>query len=132
MIRKRFTMNPISDQFNLSRLNLPLNQMKKSAEEANRFKGLLDNEKIKLTDPKKKPQDDKLMAVCQEFESLLVNQMYKVMRQTIHKDKSFLYGGMAEDIFSDMLYEKYSMKTVQSANFGLAKQIYEQLISRQK
>jgi flagellar protein FlgJ len=36
-------------------------------------------------------------------------------------------GGMAEDIFSDMLYDEYAKSMTKNAGFGLADQVYLQL-----
>jgi len=74
-----------------------------------------------------KPVDKKLMDVCIEMESLFVSQMLKEMRKTIHKENDLLYGGMAEDIFEDMLYNEYALQMSKTANLGLAKTLYDQL-----
>ncbi len=74
-----------------------------------------------------KPVDKKLMDVCIDMESLFVYQMLKEMRKTLHKENDLLYGGMAQEIFEDMLYNEYALQMSKSANFGLAKTLYEQL-----
>ncbi len=71
-------------------------------------------------------KDSKLWKTCVEMESLFLNQMFKEMRQTIHKT-GWLHGGHAEEIFEDMLYDEYSLKVSKNSNLGLAKMIYDQM-----
>jgi len=74
----------------------------------------------------KEKMKKKLMDACIESESLFVNQMLKQMRNTIHKG-DILNGGQTEEIFTDMLYDQYSLNISKSANLGIAKQMYDQL-----
>lgn len=77
----------------------------------------------------KKPMDKehrKLWDACIESESLFVNNMLKEMRKSIHKEE-WLHGGFAEDIFEDMLYDKYSLEISKSSNLGIAKMLYNEL-----
>jgi flagellar protein FlgJ len=67
-----------------------------------------------------------LKEACKEFETILLEQMLKSMRKTVQKS-GLMQGGMAEDIFEDMLYEKYARKMSDSANLGLADMLYRQL-----
>lgn len=67
-----------------------------------------------------------LKEACKEFETILLEQMLNSMRKTINKS-GLMQGGMAEDIFEDMLYEKYARKMSDSANLGLADMLYRQL-----
>ena len=125
-------MNPVSSHLNLTQQNSSLSQATQKLESAKRFQDILkakQNEAAKSPDkaPVKGKVDQKLMEVCHQFESIMVNKMLKVMRQSIHKENSLMHGGQAEEIFDDMLYEKYAMKTSKTANFGLAKQIYDQM-----
>jgi len=75
------------------------------------------------------PVDKKseLFEQCREFESIFVKMMIKQMRSSVDKSDSLLNGGWAEDIFQDMLDDEYSKSMAQTANFGLAEQIYRQL-----
>jgi len=66
---------------------------------------------------------------CEEFESIFVNLMLKEMRKTVDKS-GILDGGQAEDIFQDMLYDEYAKDMTKSARFGLADQVYLQLLGR--
>ncbi len=123
-------MISISDKIQLTNNNISTYKTKEKINNIKNFADTLNNEKAKINSINKtNPNiDKKLMSVCLEFESILVNQMFKTMRKTINKDKSLFNGGQAEKIFEDMLYDKYSLQTVKNADFGLAKQIYNQLI----
>ncbi len=74
----------------------------------------------------KKPVDKRLMKVCIEMESIFVAKMLKEMRKTVHKSELF-HGGYAEEIFEDMLYDKYALSLSKNSNLGLAKMLYNQL-----
>ncbi|PKL35763.1 MAG: cell division protein [Spirochaetae bacterium HGW-Spirochaetae-1] len=77
----------------------------------------------------KKVVDKKLMDVCVEMESLFVAKMMKEMRSTVHKT-GWIHGGFAEDIFEDMLYDKYSLEMSKNANLGLATMLYKEMSSK--
>ncbi len=69
-----------------------------------------------------------LYAQCQEFESIFVKMMLKTMRDSVQKS-GLVDGGMAEDVFKDMLYDEYALSMSRNASFGIADQIYLQLNS---
>ena len=71
-------------------------------------------------------KNSKLYEVSQEFEAIFIKQMLNVMRETVNKS-GLIDGGMAEEIFEDMLYDEYALKMSQTAQFGLADSIYKQL-----
>ncbi len=77
----------------------------------------------------RKPKDEKLYKVCEEFEAIFIKQMLNAMKKTINKS-DFLHGGMAEDFFEDMLYDKYAENMAKSGDFGLARILYNQLSSK--
>jgi flagellar protein FlgJ len=52
--------------------------------------------------------------------------MLNVMRKSVSKT-GLLDGGMAEEIFEDMLYDEYAQKMAESGSFGIADMIYRQL-----
>lgn len=91
-----------------------------------RFNTLV-NEALGDSTANKKPIDKKLMDVCVEMESLFVNQMIKAMRKTLNKENDLLHGGMAQEIFEDMLFSEYAKKMSQTAHFGIAQTLYDQL-----
>ena len=72
-------------------------------------------------------QDDKaLKEACQEFEAIFIEQMLKSMRKTV-PESGLMNGGMAEDVFEDMLYENYAEKMSKSASLGLSDMLYRQI-----
>ena len=75
--------------------------------------------------PKGDPQAE-LKAVATEFESLFVKQMLDSMRATLSPDDDLFYGGMAQDIFQDMLYEEYARMMAKTGSLGVADIIYKQ------
>ncbi len=77
----------------------------------------------------KQVKNKKLYKVCEEFEAIFIKQMLSAMKKTINKS-NFLHGGMAEDFFEDMLYDKYAEKMAKTGDFGLAKVLYDQLSNR--
>jgi flagellar protein FlgJ len=74
----------------------------------------------------KRPVDKKLKNVCEEMESLFVARMFKAMRKTLNKT-DMLHGGFAQDVFEDMLYDKYALQVSQNSNLGLAKLLYNEM-----
>lgn len=74
---------------------------------------------------------DKLYEVCVEFEALFIKQMLSAMRKSVQKT-GLLDGGMAQDIFEDMLYDEYAKTMAKSAGFGLADTVYLELTSAQR
>lgn len=121
-------MNPISSQLDSSLTNAKLDEMKQKAESSGRFQEVLKAEQKGNVNPNNKlPVNQKLMDVCHEFEAIMIGQMLKTMRSTVHKKDSLLYGGQAEEIFDDMLYEQHALNMSKSYDFGLAQQIYDQM-----
>ncbi len=84
----------------------------------------VDGAKQHSTDPDKKA----LRKACQDFESLLVHQMLKQMRQTLPKS-GFLDGGSAEQIYHSMLDGELAKQIAQQKGIGLAPMIYRQMAS---
>ncbi|WP_300711651.1 rod-binding protein [uncultured Brachyspira sp.] len=68
----------------------------------------------------------RLRQVSEDFEALMINQMLKEMRKTVNKS-GLIDGGMAEQIFEDMLYDEYSKEFSKTKTFGLADVIYNQM-----
>ena len=69
---------------------------------------------------------EKLKEAATEFEAIFVKQMLDTMRKNLHKEDRLVEGGMAEDIFEDMLYTEYSRIMTKSGDFGIAKAINNQ------
>lgn len=68
----------------------------------------------------------RLRQVSEDFEALMINQMLKEMRKTVDKS-GLIDGGMAEQIFEDMLYDEYAKEFSKTKTFGLADIIYKQM-----
>ena len=81
--------------------------------------------------PVKKPIDktSELYKACEDFESIFIKQMLNVMRKSVQKS-GLLESGMSQEIFEDMLYDEYAKKMAQTAQFGLASMIYDQVSSK--
>ena len=93
-------------QYNNMKLNAQLNSVKKA--------GLSEAETAKLKD------------ACRDFEALFIKQMLDTMRKTVSKS-GMLDGGMAEDVFEDMLYDKYADSMASTGDFGIAKMMFSEL-----
>lgn len=69
--------------------------------------------------------DDELMGVCKEFESYLIEQVFKEMKEAMtdnsEEDNDY------ESCFGDMLYQSYANDIVESGGFGIAQQLYESM-----
>lgn len=116
--------NIINSQKTVQSINKQKDIEQKLNQQSKEFKIMLNDA---IAHKQDKPIDKKLMDVCIEMESLFVYQMLKEMRKTIHKENDILHGGMAQEIFEDMLYNEYSLQISKTANFGLAKTLYDQL-----
>jgi len=69
-----------------------------------------------------------LRNAAKQFESVFMSQMLKQMRSTVHKEEMF-HGGAGEDIFTEMLDEKFAEKMSERGT-GIADMLFRQL-SRQ-
>ena len=98
-------------QYNNALMNNQLNSMKSGR--------LSDAESIKLKE------------ACRDFEALFIKQMLDTMRKTVNKS-GLLDGGMAEDVFEDMLYDEYSKSMADTGSFGIAKLMYSELSGQRK
>lgn len=83
-----------------------------------------------ITPPKANQQTDKLKQACLDFSAIFIKQMLNAMKKTVPKS-GMMDGGMAEEIFEDMLYDEYAKSMAQTAGFGLAEMMYDQLKSGQ-
>ena len=74
---------------------------------------------------------DPLYRAATEFEALFVKQMLSAMRKTVPKG-GLLQGGLAKDIFEDMLYDEYAKQIAVQVKLGIAEQMYRQFSSPQR
>ena len=70
--------------------------------------------------------EKKLMEVCRNLESVFVNMMFKQMQSTVEKT-GLTDGGFGEEIYNDMLTEKYAEEATKGSGLGLAQVMYKQL-----
>lgn len=75
----------------------------------------------RLSDDKKN-ELKKLESACNDFESIFVMQMMKEMRKTVHKT-GLVSGGMAENIFTDMVDQERS----KTAPVGVGQILFKEL-----
>ncbi len=81
------------------------------------------SEKIKNLPESKKQELTKLKEACSEFESIFMHQMLKEMRKTTNPKNTLVYGGQAEEIFSDML----DQEKAKDIKIGLGDMMFRQL-----
>lgn len=75
--------------------------------------------------------EKKLKKACSDLEAIFVNMMFKQMRNTVQKSGLF-DGGSAEDMFEDMLYEKYAEDVSEGQGTGLGDILFKQLSKSMK
>jgi flagellar protein FlgJ len=111
---KRRIMMEINNNYNnIADLHLQQDQAK------------IDEQKIKNS---ANSDGGELEKVAAEFTSVLIDQMFSAMKNTLTDDNELLDGGYAEDVFSDMLYKEYSQMAgkqgvLASLNQALVKQL---------
>jgi len=70
---------------------------------------------------------DQALTVAREFESLLVNEVFKAMRQTVPESPLF-GGGFSNDVFTSMLDEQLARQAAEGGSgFGLAETMAQQM-----
>ncbi|MBW5398295.1 rod-binding protein [Brachyspira pilosicoli] len=117
----------ITDKYNLSIGTANLNKLNNTKREYQNYATKFSVENTSeenVTD--KEFQKKRLREVSEDFESLMINQMLKEMRKTVNKS-GLVDGGMAEEIFEDMLYDEYAKEFSKTKTFGLAEIIYNQM-----
>lgn len=122
----------IIDRYDLNIGNTNLTKLENTRkkyqnETSSKFSLSFSNEKItEKIDKNKEFEKKRLREVSEDFEALMINQMLKEMRKTVNKS-DLINGGMAEQIFEDMLYDEYSKEFSKTKTFGLSEIIYNQL-----
>ncbi len=76
-----------------------------------------------LAKDSKAATDEELMESCKSFETYLVEQVIKQVKNTIAKSEEDENEYMS--YFGDMLYESYAKDITESGKLGIAKQLYE-------
>lgn len=76
-----------------------------------------------LSSDLKNASDEELMDACKSFESYMVQQVMKQVKNAVAKSDED--EGEYVSYFGDMLYEKYAADIVESGELGIAQQLYE-------
>lgn len=71
--------------------------------------------------------DEELMDACKQFESYLMEQVYKQMEKTVPKsDEDDTYANLV-DYFGDSVLQDISAESTEKNGLGIAQQLYEQM-----
>jgi flagellar protein FlgJ len=76
-------------------------------------------------------EDARLKKTCQEFESILINSMFKGMRKTV-PDGGLLEKGMGEETFEEMMDTKIAELASSRGGIGIGEVLYRKLLERQQ
>jgi len=74
----------------------------------------------------KEKDEKKLKKACSDLEAIFVSMVFKQMRSTVQKAGLF-DGGMAEEMYEEMLYDKYAEEASKGKGIGLGDLLYQQL-----
>ncbi|MDO6994124.1 rod-binding protein [Brachyspira innocens] len=122
----------ITDKYNLSMNSANLSKLENTKKQYGNAKFSIDENIQNTSDNNavskygKDFEKKRLRQVSEDFEALMINQMLKEMRKTVDKS-GLIDGGMAEQIFEDMLYDEYAKEFSKTKTFGLADIIYNQM-----
>ena len=78
-----------------------------------------------------KKDDKQLQQVCQDFEGILLNMMYKEMKSTIHKSELMPHDA-GREVFESMLDDKLVEEASKGKGLGLADLLYKQVSKQLK
>ncbi len=73
-----------------------------------------------------KTSEKELREVCNQFEQLFLQMMYKQMKASVPRS-DFLSGGRAGEIFQSMLDEKLMENASKRGSVGIADSLYRQM-----
>lgn len=122
----------ITDKYNLSMNSANLSKLENTKKQYGNAKFSIDENIQNTSDNNavskygKDFEKKRLRQVSEDFEALMIDQMLKEMRKTVDKS-GLIDGGMAEQIFEDMLYDEYAKEFSKTKTFGLADIIYNQM-----
>ncbi len=77
----------------------------------------------KLASNLESASDEEMMDACKSFESYLVQQVMKQVKEAVAKSEDDQ--GEYMSYFGDMLYEKYAEDIAETGELGIAQQLYE-------
>jgi Rod binding domain-containing protein len=81
------------------------------------------------TRPAEKLDREKLKKACTEFESLMIFQMMKSMRQSSPQN-GFLGMGPGQDIYQNLFDQEMSKSLARRGGLGIGEKIYRQMMQR--
>lgn len=80
------------------------------------------------TSTTRQPDDSaKLRDAAKQLEALFVQQLFKVMRDTVPQQEGFVSGGSGEEIFTGLLDQHLAAETPRQLGSGLTEALYRQL-----
>jgi len=79
----------------------------------------------------KKIDEGKLRKTCEDFESIFISQMLKVMRKSIPKS-ALLDAGSQQDTYRSLFDEELSKSMAKRGGIGLGKILYQNIINQGK
>lgn len=77
--------------------------------------------------PRATDADTKLRETAKQLEGLFVQQLFKVMRQTVPQQEGFVSGGSGEEMFTALMDEHLAAETPNQMGSGLSEALYRQL-----
>jgi Rod binding domain-containing protein len=75
--------------------------------------------------------EGKLKKACEDFESIFISKMLKVMRQSIPKT-GLLDGGSQQDMYLSLFDEELSKSMAKKGGMGLGKILYQNIMQQGK
>ena len=75
--------------------------------------------------------EGKLKKACEDFESIFISKMLKVMRQSIPKT-GLLDGGSQQDMYLSLFDEELSKSMARKGGMGLGKILYQNVMNQGK
>jgi flagellar protein FlgJ len=72
-------------------------------------------------------EQKKLWKTCQDFESVMLSQMFKEMQASVKSDGDSLNQGTANETYREMLSDEQAKVMASAGGIGLADGIYRQL-----
>jgi flagellar protein FlgJ len=82
----------------------------------------------RLNDAIKRKDGKELKKVCKEFESTILNMLYKSMKSTVPKS-DLIPRSVGRDIIESMMDEELVKEASKKGGFGLAEMLYKQIKS---
>jgi flagellar protein FlgJ len=79
----------------------------------------------------KRVDRDKLKKSCADFESILISQMLKSMRQTL-TTSGLTGGGLGKDMYTSLFDQELSQSLAKRGGLGLGKIIYNRAIQQEE